>query len=160
MTREILFRGYYPVAHRWVYGGYLEFRDTVAIGEKKSSYILKQKKGRRFEYWLVDGFTVGQYSGFNDRYGKHLYHGDKVRLLDALDGSKGKDARVMYDKAGGEWVLEVFRLVQVQEGERWVKYKYTLAKSFIHERCVKVYNGTKERTIYDDYIKEKWGCEE
>lgn len=55
MTREILFRGYYPVAHRWVYGGYLEFRDTVAIGEKKSSYILKQKKEEDLSIgWLMD----------------------------------------------------------------------------------------------------------
>lgn len=75
MTREILFRGYYPDENRWVYGSYFQ------CGE---AFILKQKEGRRFECWVVDEFTVGQYSGFNDRYGnkllKAILFGCEIRL--------------------------------------------------------------------------------
>lgn len=160
MTREILFRGYCPDEKRWVYGYYLKHKGCPEDGIEGCEAIGVPQKDMWFDWKKIDTLTLCQYSGFNDRYGNPLYHGDKVRLLDALDGSKGKDAVVIYDETRGEWVLEVRRLVQVENGESLAKYKYALGASFIHERCVKAYDVLNERTIYDDYIKEKWGNEE
>lgn len=154
MTREILFRGYCPDEKRWVYGYYLKHRGCPEDGVEGCEAIGVPQKDLWFDWKEIDPLTLCEYSGFNDRYGNPLYHGDKVRMLDALDGSKGKDAVVKYDEARGEWVLEVFR-----NAERLVKDKYALGGSFIHARCVKAYDVLKERTIYDDYIKKNWGVQ-
>lgn len=157
MTREILFRGYCPDEKRWVYGYYLKHKGNPDDGVSGCEAIGEPQKDLWFDWKYIDPLTLCQYSGFNDRYGNPLYHGDKVRLLDALDGSKEKDAVVLYDEARGEWILEVFRTVEEEEGRPRVKDKYALGASFIHERCVKAYDVLNDKTIYDDYIKEKWG---
>lgn len=147
MTREILFRGYYPDENRWVYGTYFQ------CGE---AFILKQKKGRRFEYWMVDKFTVGQYSGFNDRYGNKLFEGDIVWVRDALDGKIKREGRILYFEILGEWVVG---LKKPNHFEKTV-YGGNPELRYYNRQCEKAYDGMKERTVCDDYIEEKWGCEE
>lgn len=158
--REILFRGYCPDAKRWVYGYYLKHKGCPEDGIEGCEAIGVPQKEIFFDWYEIDPLTLCQYSGYTDRYGNTLYHGDRVRLLDALDGSKGKDAVVMYDEKRGEWMLEIYSIVEEKEGRRRIKDKYALASSFIHGRCVKSYDVLKEITIYDDYIKEKWGGRE
>ena len=147
MTRKILFRGYYPDDNVWVYGSYLQL---------KEAFICKQKEGRRFEYWMVDKFTVGQYSGFNDRYGNKLFDGDIVWVRDALDGKIKREGRIRYLENLGEWV------VGLNEPNHYEKTVHggTPELRYYNRQCEKAYDGMKERTVYDDYIDEKWGCEE
>lgn len=84
MTREILFRGYCPDEKRWVYGYYVKYEGNPEDGVSGCEAIGEPQKDMWFDWKEVDPLTLCQYSEFNDRYGNPLYHGDKVRSLDAL----------------------------------------------------------------------------
>lgn len=152
--REIMFRGYCPDEKRWVYGYYLKHKGCPEDGIEGCEAIGVPQNDLWFDWKKIDPLTLCQYSGYKDRYGNPLYHGDEVLMLDALDGRRKKDALIIYDDFRGEWILEE------KKGGRRGKERYALAPLFVHEQCVKKYDVLKVITMFDDYIKEKWGCEE
>lgn len=147
MTREILFRGYYPGEHKWVYGSYIQCGEAIELLEKNPAFIIKQKDGRRFEYWMVDKFTVGQYSGFDDHDGNKLFNGDVCYVY----GHEEIRGTVKYSSLFGKWLFKFedkkFKNQTVLEGTKIELYNSHL--------CL-----VKVGTIHDEKIKEKWGDEE
>ena len=68
MTREILFRGYCPDEKRWVYGYYLKHKGCPEEGIEGCDAIGEPQKDLWFDWKEIDPLTLGQYSGFKDRY--------------------------------------------------------------------------------------------
>ena len=72
--REIKFRGKYG-NNPWLYGSLVtKNRNNNGIQERNSSVAI-----------LVDGGSIGQYTGMNDSMGKEIYEGDIVRTSDNDD---------------------------------------------------------------------------
>lgn len=146
MTREILFRGYCPDLGRWIYGDLLhcgsELTEHYTRIEPRLSIAEEGIPAHE-----VDQRTVGMCSGFNGFGDKKLYDGDVCHVLnhEELRGI------VKYSSYYGKWLFEFedkkFKNQTVLEGGKFELYNCHL--------CL-VKNGT----IYDEYIKEKWGCGE
>ncbi|WP_337565717.1 hypothetical protein [Acidaminococcus fermentans] len=146
MTREILFRGYCPDLGRWIYGDLLhcgsELTEHYTRIEPRLSIAEEGIPAHE-----VDQRTVGMCSGFNGFGDKKLYDGDVCHVLnhEELRGI------VKYSSYYGKWLFEFedkkFKNQTVLEGGKIELYNCYL--------CL-VKNGT----IYDEYIKEKWGCGE
>ena len=156
MTRELLFRGYCPDAKRWVCGYYLKHKGCPEDGIEGCEAIGEPQKDLWFDWKEIDSLTLGQYSGFKDRYGAPLYDGDVVWVRDVLDGKIKKEGIIRYLEKMGVWIVGLKNPISagkmVYGGAPELRY-YT-------RRCEKAYDVLKERTIYDDYIKAKWGCVE
>lgn len=73
MTREILFRGYCSDYKRWVYGYYLKHEGCPEEGIEGCDAIGEPQKDLWLDWKEIDPLTLGQYSGFKDRYGSPLY---------------------------------------------------------------------------------------
>ena len=86
--RDILFRGKRKDNSEWVYGNY-----AVTDNNEKQHFIFKNKA---FEFEVVPE-TVGQYTRMNDKNGKKIFEGDKLReyhpeqdvIIEWSDGSFG-----------------------------------------------------------------------
>lgn len=86
----------------WVYGMLGKTKETVSEDGQisytgKYNYLIHSNEGH-IGTWLVDGDTVGQFTGLKDNQGKDVYEGDIVSY---------SDKRVFLDVAfsGGSFVL-------------------------------------------------------
>ena len=98
MTREIEFRGF--DSREWRYGD-LEYnrKDDVA---RIHTY---KEDGSYGKQYLVDPYTVGEFTGMRDRHGKKVFEGDVVRRKESAFGYV-KTGVVKYDCHLGAFVLE------------------------------------------------------
>lgn len=156
MTREILFRGYCSDDKRWVYGYYLKHEGCPEEGIEGCDAIGEPQKDLWFDWKEIDPLTLGQYSGFKDRYGAPLYDGDVVWVLDVFDKKIKREGTIRYLEKMGGWVVG---LKKPTSAEINVHGGTPELRHYVR-RCEKAYDVLKERTIYDDYIKGKWGCVE
>ena len=98
MNREIEFRGF--DSREWRYGD-LEYnrKDDVA---RIHTY---KENGSYGKQYLVDPYTVGEFTGMRDKHGNKVFEGDVVRRRESALGYV-KTGVVKYDSLLGAFVLE------------------------------------------------------
>ena len=83
MNREILFRGKTIETKRWAYGYYCKIGNKAYI-VLDDAELCEDEQGTPdnaiFGFIEVDPDTVGQFTGYPDKYGKKIFSGDIVKV--------------------------------------------------------------------------------
>ena len=110
MSREILFRGKRCSDGKWVYGFYVESKQSWKGHKPHKSWIVPNaiSNGGFFNVlgrYAVKDDTVGQFTGLLDKNGNKVFEGDIVEVYDFTSAyaSKHRGAVKMYR---GSWCVE------------------------------------------------------